>query len=69
MLLKRKSRINEMSFNQWRNFGLKSEGNQARGILIKWGSVPPLQKVGVRTPPSPEITPMLLTAKMCKIVV
>ena len=28
-------------------------GDQSPGVLIKWGSVPPLQKVGVWTPSSP----------------
>jgi len=46
---------------QWPNFGLKVRGTKQNfrlGVLIKWGSVPPLQKVGVRTPSLPKITPM-----------
>jgi len=35
---------------QWRNFGLKSEGDQARGVLIKWGSVPILKSGGPAPP-------------------
>ena len=46
---------------QWRKDGLKSKGTKQNfwlGVLIKWGSVLPLQKVGVRTPVPPNITLM-----------
>ena len=45
----------ELSSTQWRKFGLKS-GGQARGVLIKWGSVPHSKNWG-SVPVPPEITP------------
>ena len=41
---------------QWRNFGLKM-GDQARGVIIKWGSVPHSKMWGPDTTSS-EIRPM-----------
>ena len=46
-------RFRDHIYTQWRNSGLKSEGDQAKFLtwcIYKVGVVLPLQKVGVRTP-------------------